>query len=177
MFAKLGPDRLKKRANLKNNLLQKLKNDTIESMPAFEGIWPQIFPKKSLVVVYRLEEHVSLYAVDEKPVLVQLNEGQVIPHLKIAMEYPGLLPCVYVDDGAVKALLRGADLMAPGIKKLGETPFEEKQVIEIRLLGTTVPFAIGIAKYGSEQITPDVKGLAITVCHIMRDALYLNESL
>ncbi|KAH0793004.1 PUA domain containing protein [Histomonas meleagridis] len=171
MFAKLDENKLKKKATLKNNLLQKLKTEAKKYMKGFEEIEDKLFPKKTVVVVYHLENHLELYAVQDKPVLFRLGSGQVFPHLFIAMSYPGMLPAVYVDDGAVRALLRGADLMAPGIKQLPE-PFEAGQVIEIRLLEQTVPFALGLAKVDSTEINANTKGVAIEIVHILKDDLW-----
>ena len=171
MFAKLDDSKLKKRANLKNNLLQKLKKEASKYMNGFEQIQDKIFPKKTVVVVYHLENHLQLYAVEGKPVLFELGSGQVFPHLYIAMTYPGMLPAVYVDDGAVRALLRGADLMAPGIKNMPDA-FEAGQVIEIRLLEQTVPFALGVAELDSTEINNNTKGLAIKIVHILKDDLW-----
>lgn len=171
MFAKFGADKLKRRANLKNNLLAKLKQQAEASMPKIGQILDTLFPKKKPVIVYHLDDHAALYAVDDKPVLVELGGGQVFPLLKYAMEYPGLLPCVYVDDGAIKALKKGADLMAPGIKQCPQS-FDSGEVIEIRLLETTIPFAIGVTTVSYDEMLENNKGVAIQVKHVLGDGLW-----
>lgn len=171
MFKKLPAEKLKKRANLKTNLLQKLKQRAVQTMPRFQDIEDEVFPKKAPVIVYHLEEHRALYAVNDKPVMIELSHGELIPHLDIAIAHPGLLKCVYVDDGAVKALLRGADLKAPGIKQFGED-FEEGEPLEIRLLETDIPFAVGFAVASSDSIKESGRDTAITIVHILKDGLW-----
>jgi predicted RNA-binding protein (TIGR00451 family) len=84
------------------------------------------------------------------------------------MEHPGLLKAVYVDDGAVKALLNGADLKKPGIKRMPES-FTKGEVVEVRLLDTEIPFAIGVCEVDSTEIVPDAKGPGVKILHILRD--------
>jgi PUA domain protein len=139
-------------------------------MPKFGDIEEDVFPKRVPVIIYHLEDHVSIYIIENIPRLVELGDGTILPHLQLAIEYPGLLKYVYVDDGAVRALLRGADLMAPGIKQFDET-FEEGEVLEIRVLGTSIPFAIGVATVSSSSIAGG-KGLAIKIVHLLKDGLW-----
>jgi PUA domain protein len=174
ILSKFPPDRLKKKQTASISAVQKLKHSALHSMPAFESLESVLFPKKkSPVATYNLEDHVVLHAVGDLPVpiFVQLGSQQVIPHLRLAIDYPGLLRPLYIDDGAVRALLRGADLMAPGIKRIDEL-FGENSVVEIQLIDTTVPFAIGIALFWSDGINADTKGIAIQVIHILKDGLW-----
>jgi PUA domain protein len=171
--AKLPPERLKKKQTVPVSTVQKLKRSAAEYMPGIPSIQDSLFPKKKPLTSYSLEDRVVVYAVGDppRPILIQFGNQQVIPHLRLAIDYPGLLRPVYVDDGAVRALLRGADLMAPGIKKAPE-PFDAGSVLEVRLLDTNVPFAIGIAQIGSADITPSTKGEAIHIVHILKDGLW-----
>jgi PUA domain protein len=168
---KLPADRLKRKQTAPNSTVQRIKRNATQAMPGFASIEDELFPRRKPVMSYTLEDHVILYAVDDIPLLVSLNTGEIFPHLRLAIEYPGLLQAVFVDDGAVRALLRQANLMAPGIK--GKTaPFDSGAVVEIRLLGASTPFAIGVTQLSSDEITPDTKGVAIVVVHILRDGLW-----
>ena len=175
MFQKLGADKLKKHTTLKSNLLTKLKQAAIKEMPMIEGIIDELFPKKTPVIVYNIEKHVKLYAVDNKPVMVELNNGEVFPMLRTAIDYPGLLPVVYVDEGAVRALLRGADLMAPGVKQIPQA-FQAGQIVEVHLLEQDTPFMVGLAKVSSDEIKEGKTGLAVQNLTILRDALYMAHN-
>ncbi|EAY07133.1 PUA domain containing protein [Trichomonas vaginalis G3] len=174
MFQKLPAEKLKKHTTLKSNLLTKLKNQAIKEMPLIEGIIDEIFPKKTPVIVYSIEQHLKLYAVDNKPVMVELGTGDVFPMLRTAIDYPGLLPVIYVDEGAVNALLRGADLMAPGIK-LVPKEFEAGAIVQVNLLDCDHPFMIGQAQMSSAE-AKNAKGIAVKNLTILRDALYMAHN-
>ena len=174
MFDKFGAAQAKKKAIVNNSGIQKLIASAIETMPAVEPVTHEILPKKVPVNQIRVDKHLSVYTVNGKPVLVELGTKQVFPHLKVLFQYRGLFPQIFVDEGAVKALLRGADLMAPGIKGMnGE--FSEGSIVEIILLGQEVPFAIGTATVDSSAVN-GLKGPAITILHKLNDGLYTYEA-
>ena len=168
----LDSQRLKKRSNLKNNVLNALKETAAEQIPTIAPILPKLFPKKVPVIVYRLEDHVSLYAVNNFPVLFETGDNYVAPTLTLAMHYPGLLPVVYIDDGAVKAVFNGAFLMAAGVKEV-PSQFPANQIVEIRLVGQTMPCALGLCQISSEELAQKPKGQGILVLTFLRDSLYM----
>lgn len=75
-------------------------------------------------------------------IFFQEDNGKFYPHLKVLHTYPTLLPIVQVDMGAIKFILQGADIMAPGlISEGGNLPSDLKQndivvciIIKFRLL-------------------------------------------
>lgn len=173
MFAKITADKWAKRTAVPNNKVNKLKKTAKEQLPLFDQIEDKVFIKKGAVVSYEHPERkkVLIYTINDKVVMIELNDGKVLPPLDIAMAYPGLLPVVYVDDGAVKPLLGGAKLMTPGIKQWGED-FEEDAIVEVRLLGTTVPFAVGYALSSSDAIKAKGDGAAIEIVHTLKDGIW-----
>ena len=48
-----------------------------------------------------------------------MDNGNFYPHLKILHLIPNILPKVQVDKGAIKFILQGADIMAPGVLSTG----------------------------------------------------------
>ncbi|OHT12729.1 Translation machinery-associated protein 20 [Tritrichomonas foetus] len=170
MFNKID-DKLKKHNKIGNKEVKNLKTAALKSMPAFKNIENVVFKNKCPVEQYKIEQHLELYAVENRPILFKIPSGQVLPHLKYVIEYPDLLPCVYVDDGAVRALLRGATLMAPGIKQVPQ-PFESGDVLAIRLLEQEAAFAVGVAVVSSEEMAKNPKGDAIDIKHILKDGLW-----
>lgn len=173
MFAKVTADKLTKRTSVPTNKITKLKKSAGIQIPLFKEIEDKIFPKKGNIISYEHPERkkVNVYTLNDKVVLIELNDGKIVPTLDTAMTYPGLLPAVYVDAGAVKPLLGGAKLMAPGIKQWGED-FEEETMVEVRLVGTTVPFAIGFALSSSEAIKAKPEGAAIEIVHTLKDGIW-----
>jgi PUA domain protein len=164
---------IKNKQTLKTNLLKKLLNTAEKYMPNVPV--KILFPKKKPVTVYHLENRVNIYSCEQKPIFAELNTGEIIPHLSIAISYPNLLPFVFVNEGAVRPLLRGADLMARGVIET-PIPYDVGAVVEVRLQGTDIPFAIGVAVVSSNDTPKQTSGSAIKIAHCLRDGFW-NVSL
>jgi malignant T-cell-amplified sequence len=95
-----------------------------------------LFPKKDLLIQYKVGSHLMLYAqrvidnIDgggsmnnspiDVPVLFQHRDGPVLPTLKLVHQYPTLeFTRVTVDKGAIPYLLGGAHVMCPGLTNPG----------------------------------------------------------
>ena len=151
--------------------IKTLKAGAEMSMPLFQHIEKDFFKKGSKIFKAKVADHLFVYIIDDRPLLFKLPTNQVCPNLILVLEYPDLLPCVYVDEGAVRPLLNGASLMAPGIKECPQD-FEEGAVVAVRLLGHEEAFALGIATLSSEKLKSNPKGAAIEIKHILKDSLW-----
>ena len=171
MFLKFTIEKSKNKNVLKTNLLAKLKVSAAQYMPLFPEIENEIFPKKTPVNVYNLGDHAKLYCVEGVPVLVQLGYGEIFPHLKIAMNYPGLLRTVFIDEAAAKAVLRGADLMAKGAYGIDDS-FKEGQIVQMVLVGEKVPLAISILLMNGAEILKRPAGACAQTLHTLKDGLW-----
>lgn len=82
---------------------------------------------------------------------------------------------VTLDDGAVKPLESGADVMAPGILLFEETcpDFEKDDVLGVEIVGRGV-FAVGIALMSSREMKRTRRGPVVQVLHVAGD--YLNRN-
>ncbi|KAH0790913.1 Translation machinery-associated protein 20 [Histomonas meleagridis] len=176
MFNKFTVDKVKRRANLKTSLVVKLCTSATKSMPRFNEIKNEVFPKKQPVIIHHLENRVMLYSAKGTPLLIELDDGTIFPFLKIAIEYPGLLKPVFCYDEAMKALLRGANLMARGTWLVNEK-YEKGEIVEICLVGLRIPFAIGIMLMSSEEIAGRPDGAAVKVLHVLKDGLWEAKNL
>ena len=107
-------------------------------------------------------DNVKLYLFGEEmiPKLAEVS-GELIPtfYFKELIES---LPKVIVDQGAARALLRGADLMAPGVKERPEV--EEGSLV---LVLDTEGKPVGIGKALVSKL-PE-KGKVVKMLHVMRE--------
>ncbi len=87
-----------------------------------------------------------------------------IDHIDMFKDYPW----VEVDEGAAKAILRGADLMVPGIK--GYTEFYLGEPVVIRYGNSQI--AIGEAVESSNRLSEVDKGKAIKILHYKGDKIW-----
>lgn len=155
--------------------IKNLKQEALKSMPKFSLIEKEFFGKGVKVFKYKVNEHTFAYSIDGRPLFFQIQLDKktscVCPNLKLVLEYPDLLPCVYVDEGAVKALINGADLKAPGVKGC-PNDFEVNSIVAVRLLEHEEAFALGIAVMSSEDLKKKPNGNAIKIHHILKDELW-----
>lgn len=82
-----------------------------------------------------------------------------------------VLPTVRVDQGAVNPILRGADVMAPGIEHIYRD-FDEGQLVAVMEPGERYIMALGIALMPSKRIAETRHGKAIRVATRLNDDLW-----
>lgn len=165
----------KKRSNMKTSMVSRLKQSAFTYIPRLEEIVDEIFPKKVPVVIHNLGDHVSLYSVNKAPILVECADGTIFPYLKLPIEWPKLLRSVFCAPVAVKAILRGANLMARGTFGADET-FQKGEIVQIVLWGEKIPFAVGIMEMSGAEIAEGPDGAAVRVFHVLGDGLWMAPS-
>lgn len=79
-----------------------------------------------------------------------------------------------VDKGAIKHVLNGADIMAPGLTNPGGemVEAEEGEIVSIFGHGKVHAIAIGKMLMSTEEILEKKKGMAIEMLHYLGDALF-----
>ncbi|KAH8833539.1 hypothetical protein DL96DRAFT_1577407 [Flagelloscypha sp. PMI_526] len=144
-----------------------------------EAIWP----KKEGLVHVKCREHLSIYTVHNEPIVFQHFDGPLYPTLRLLHKYPYILPKVVVDRGAIRFLLAGAAMMAPGFtSKGGWLPPPEEAVpvdaaVAIHAEGKEHAMGIGITKMGTEDIKKVTKGVAVDTTTYLGDDLWALPSL
>ena len=97
------------------------------------------------------------------------HEKQIIPTLKLIMQN-NFLKQVVVDMPAVPFMVRGADVMRPGIKEFDE--FEKDSIIIITDETHKKPLAIGQALFSSKEMQKMEKGKVIKNLHYVGDKVW-----
>ncbi len=107
--------------------------------------------------------------VDGVPVAFK-REGQFVPVLTntVALEK---MPRVTVDMGAVPHVVGGADIMAPGIRKV-EGTFHEKELVVIVDEKHGKFLSVGRSLLGSETLAATKKGKVIVNIHYVGDVVW-----
>jgi malignant T-cell-amplified sequence len=111
--------------------------------------------KSAQVEMIEPDEGIRFLVVDGKYTFVELGES-ILPFVgsKAAI---AMLPSVYIDEGAVKYILKGADVMRPGISKFDEWGDAEKLVV-IRDQGKERGLAVGRSVVPSAGMAAMSKG-------------------
>jgi len=111
----------------------------------------------------------EIVIVDGKPLVFKRN-GQLVPVLTntVAMEK---LPRITVDMGAVPHVVGGADVMAPGVRKI-EGSFDENQLVVVIDEKHGKFLAVGRTLVGSDKFSTVKKGKVITTLHYVGDPIW-----
>jgi predicted RNA-binding protein (TIGR00451 family) len=123
-------------------------------------------------------DRAALYTIDTNPLFFQPFDGPLIPHLKLVHDFPDALPKVRIDRGAIRFVLSGATLMAPGLTSAGgwlpdtEQALEKGQVVAVSAEGKEEVCLVGPLKMGTEEMKAKGKGVAIDDGHYLGDGLW-----
>ena len=115
----------------------------------------------------------TVYFYDGKPFIVKVDD-KLIPLLKylLKMKIEDIkIPKVVVDMGAVKHILNGADVMAPGIVSI-EGSFMKGDVVLVIDEKYRKPLAIGLALYDSTEISSMRRGKVVLNIHFAGDRIW-----
>lgn len=172
----------------------------LETHPGFEPYIDEVLPKKAsleamkLYAIYilphlyihsmtdRLDpyrpDRVTLYIADSKPIFFQSMDSPLIPHLRVLHAFPNAMPTVGIDRGAIRFVLSGATLMAPGLTSAGgslpdaEHALEAGTIVAIRAEGKEEICMVGELKVGTEDIKKKGKGVVMDEGHYLGDGLW-----
>jgi len=117
-----------------------------------------------------VSESITVIAFSDLPVLAYVD-SDIIPTL-VAVKLSGIdcLPHAVVDEGAVKHLLNGADVMAPGIVEV--TEFRVGDVVSVWNPDKSAPLVVGKALMSSSEIVTKRRGKAIENLHYAGDKVW-----
>lgn len=126
-------------------------------------------------------DRVTLYVHDTSPLFWQHMDDPLIPHLKVVHAFPQCFPRLRIDRGAIRFVLSGATLMAPGLTSKGgrlpdvaggEDECREGDVVAIEAEGKEEICLIGQLKMGTEEMKKKGKGVVMDGGHFLGDGLW-----
>ncbi|KAI8915956.1 PUA-like domain-containing protein, partial [Gorgonomyces haynaldii] len=132
----------------------------------------QLDPKTPIFQQKQLDY--TVYIQSDQVLCVEF-EDVLIPNLKLLLSQPEILPKIQVDQGAIKFLLRGSDVMCPGLTSPGalmEQPLEKGRLVQIRCEGKVHPVGIGRLLMSTDEIREINKGVGVQLFHYLGDELY-----
>ncbi|KAL4813685.1 P-loop containing nucleoside triphosphate hydrolase protein [Aspergillus spinulosporus] len=166
------------RSKVKSSVQRALRQKLVEAHPRCEPYIDEILPKKAQLDAVKLPDRVTLYTIDSSPLFYQPLDGPPIPHLKLLHQFPDMLPTIQIDRGAIRFVLSGAALMAPGLTSPGgrlpdaEHALEQGTVVAVKAEGKEEICMVGTLKVGTEEIKAKGKGVAIDDGHYLGDGLW-----
>lgn len=108
--------------------------------------------------------------ITDKQVVGFYYENKLYPSLNLILQKETNIPCVYLDMGAVPFIVKGADIMRPGIKEVDN--FESGDLVILKDWVHKKPLALGISLFSSEDIKKMTKNKVIKNIHYIGDYIW-----
>ncbi|CAD5224539.1 unnamed protein product [Bursaphelenchus xylophilus] len=177
MFKKFDPTKdVNGSQQLKSSVQRGIRAKLIEEYPPLATVIEEIFPKKENFKVIKCKDHVELLVSEDGTVqFIKHRDLPYIPSLRLLHKYPFILPHQQVDTGAIRPVLNGSHIMAPGLKSPGAKLAEnvkKDQVVAVMAQGMEHAMAIGQQKFSSSEILTQSTGTAIDNVHYLNDGLW-----
>ena len=109
----------------------------------------------------------------------QIRNGTPIPSLRLIHKFPNLLPRFQVDEGAIRFVLKGADIFCQGLTSKGGNmvDVEAETVVAIYAEGKKHALAIGVTELSTQQIREKNSGVGVKLIHYLNDGFWKCKDL
>ena len=138
--------------------------------PGMDDVLTDIITPKSRIEWIKLDQNQVLYAVDNV-LTFWLKDGKLIPLLSYLMKHPNPFKTVKVDEGAVKFVSKGANVMRPGIIKI-DPSIKKGDIVTIIDPHHDRVLSVGEALYDTDKIEKMKDGKVITCVHSLTDNIW-----
>lgn len=155
--------RVKNRHRLKTKEIKKV-------LFELENIFGDSFFEVGMVFERGVFDHWEVILIDNEPLLFYKN-GRIFFTLYGLNKYKLDRFFVVVDMGAVRFIVNGADVMAPGIVD-ADRDIGEDDIVWVCDEKYRKPLAVGFALMDGEQMIGEKKGRAVSVFHYVGDSLW-----
>jgi PUA domain protein len=177
------------KSKVKSSAQRAIRTKVLDTFPLLEPHIEDILPKKEQLDLIKLPDRVSLYALNSTPLFFQHMDDALLPHLALVHKYPTAFHRLRIDRGAIRFVLSGAALMAPGMtspggrlpgpelegedkERYGTEDLEPGTVVVIEAEGKETACMVGALKMGTKEIREKKKGQACEAGHYLGDGLW-----
>ncbi|KAI0011588.1 translation machinery-associated protein [Xylariaceae sp. FL0662B] len=180
------------KSKLKSSVQRSLRQSLLTTYPLLNPYIDEILPKKGSLEAMKLPDRCTLYVLDSQPLFFQHDASTLLPHLKLVHRFPAAFPSIRIDRGAIRFVLSGATLMAPGLTSPGgrlpsgaggdkeglddderwTRELEKGEPIVVRAEGKTEACAVGFLVVGTKEVKEKGKGPVIEDAHYLGDGLW-----
>jgi PUA domain protein len=155
MFKKFTKQDIHGQTQAKSSVMRAIKQSIVEQYPLLEEHIDELLPKKQPLYLVKCLDRVVLLQSQDQFLFFQSFDGPWMPTLKILHKFPDILPIIQVDKGAIKFVLKGADIMCPGMTSPGakiHQPLEKDRVVCIRAEGKEHSLCVGMTSLSTEEM-------------------------
>lgn len=180
------------KSKLKSSVQRNLRQSLLTTYPLLNPFIDEILPKKGSLEAMKLPDRCTLYVLDSQPLFFQLDANTLLPHLKLVHRFPQGFPSIRIDRGAIRFVLSGATLMAPGLTSAGgrlpsgkggdpegldederwSRELEKGEPVVVRAEGKSEACAVGFLVEGTKNVKDKGKGPVVEDAHFLGDGLW-----
>ncbi|KAI8462447.1 MAG: PUA-like domain-containing protein [Monoraphidium minutum] len=166
---------------VKASVARGIRSSVAEQYPWLQenGVLDVLIPKKEPMFVAKCPNYMQVAIVHNTPLFFSEREGRWFPTMRILHQYPDMMPKLRCDQGAIKFVLSGANIMCPGLTSPGATIHDEVPEgasVAIYAEGKEHAMAVGLTKLSTEDIRGVNKGVAVELMHHLNDGLWKTQS-
>lgn len=167
---------------MKSSAVRGLRQAIVETYPALAGTLDELIPKKETVLMIKCTqpERVTLYAVGETILFFQPKGDVLYPTLRLLHSYPSMMPCVRVDTGAIKFVMKGSNIMCPGLTSPGgdvSAELAEGAPVAVLAEGKVHALAVGKLAKSTAAIRAENADIGVTTLLFLGDAMWSQENI
>lgn len=184
------------RQKLKTSLQRGLRQSLLSTYPLLTPYIDEILPKKGSLQSVKLPDRAVLYVLDHEPLFFESGKPgpdiPLLPHLRLVHRFPQAFPSIRIDRGAIRYVLGGATLMAPGLTSPGgrlpeprDLPVEgvdenghwsrelnKGEPVVITAEGKEEACAVGLLVASTKEVKDKGKGPVVEDAHFLGDGLW-----
>ena len=175
-----------------------LRQSLLASYPLLAPYADEVLPKKASLLSIKLPERAVLYVLDTEPLFFESGKPgsdiPLLPHLRLVHRFPQAFPSIRIDRGAIRYVLGGATLMAPGLTSAGGRLPEPRttdndidcrddegrwsrelaagEPVVIMAEGKQEACAVGLLVAGTKEVKDKGKGPVVEDAHFLGDGLW-----
>ncbi|KFY12168.1 hypothetical protein V492_04051 [Pseudogymnoascus sp. VKM F-4246] len=174
------------KSKVKSSIQRALRTQLCTIYPLLTPYIDEVVPKKEQLDAMKIPERVTLYLINGEPVFFQHMTDPLLPHLKLVHRFPQAFPRIRIDRGAIRFVLSGATLMAPGVTSdggrlpgdddeewgAGGEHLEKGAPVVIAAEGKEEACAVGLLTVGTKEVEEVGKGPVVEDAHFLGDGLW-----
>jgi len=131
---------------------------------------PEEFLSKSIQIERVVLEDYVFYMKNGKVIFFEV-EDTIFPTINYLRDYNIEIPAVIVDIGAIKFIVNGADVMAPGVVFF-DPKIKVGMIVCIKEEKSNAILAIGKALINAEKFKETKKGKVVSIYHHLNDKIW-----
>ncbi|ORM40518.1 Malignant T-cell-amplified sequence 1 -like protein [Babesia sp. Xinjiang] len=159
---------------IKSSIQRGIKLAIASQFPGFRGTIDAVMPKKGNIILAKCQDHLTLLLVGGEIAFFQKRDGPWVPSLRLVHKYPHMMPKMQIDKGALKFILRGSNVMCPGLTSEGGymDDVDRGEVVQIVVDGREHACAVGVTTMSTAEIREKNKDMCIENLHYLNDGIW-----